>query len=82
MELGFPDRQRALRRVVVSYGQSYQLPASQPGGGQQHDRQVHVRWSRFFRPVAKVYSRTSGRHWNDDETATAVHGELQEAGGA
>jgi len=41
-----------------------------------------VRWSRFFGPVVKVYSRTSGRHWNDDETATTVHGELQEAGGA
>ena len=43
---------------------------------------VKLRWSRFFGPLAKVYSRISGRHWNDDETATPVHSELQEAGGA
>ena len=42
----------------------------------------YLRWSRFFGPLAKVYSRISGRHWNDDETATPVHSELQEAGGA
>ena len=42
VELGFPDRQRALRRVVVSDGQPRQLSASQPGGGQHHDREAHV----------------------------------------
>ena len=48
-----------------------------------HYRAVsRVRWSRFFGPLRKVYSKTSGRHWNDDETATPVHGELQETGGA
>ena len=30
VELQVLNRQRALRRVVVSYGQPYQLPASQP----------------------------------------------------
>ena len=42
VELGFADRQRALRRVVVCDGQPRQLSASQPGGGQQHDREAHV----------------------------------------
>ena len=42
VELGFPDRQRALRRVIVSNGQPRQLSASQPGGGQHHDREAHI----------------------------------------
>ena len=42
VELGLADRQRALRRVVVSDGQPRQLPASQPRGGQQLDREAHV----------------------------------------
>ena len=42
VELGLADRQRALRRVVVSHGQPRQLTASQSGGGQQHDREAHV----------------------------------------
>ena len=42
VELGLADRQRALRRVVVSDGQLGQLSASQPGGGQHHDREAHV----------------------------------------
>ena len=42
MELGLADRQRALRRVVVSDGQPGQLSASQARGGQHHDREAHV----------------------------------------
>ena len=42
VELGLADRQRALRRVVVSDGQPHQLSASQPRGGQHHDREAHV----------------------------------------
>ena len=42
VELGFPDHQRALRQVIVSNGQPCQLSASQPGGGQHHDREAHI----------------------------------------
>ena len=45
-------------------------------------RRGGVRWSRIFGQPVKVYSRASGRHWDDDETPAAVHGGVQEAGGA
>ena len=56
--------------------------ASPTSAARRRPRRGFLRWSRFFGPLAKVYSRAWRRHWDDDETTAAVHGELQETGGA